>query len=110
MTFARVTCQTVLEFLSQRIPYSESIAVRRGPVHESTWSSATQIEIVQIGVGGVRHAGLGQRYGGRHQQSYRVIESPGRLRPDVDNRPFAGAELRESARAATRPGAATGSS
>lgn len=102
--------KTFLVCLPQKIPYSESIAVRRGPVHESTWSGAAQIEIVQIRIGGVRHARLGQRHGGRHQQPHRVVESSGRLRADVDNGPLAGAELRESAGAAARPGAATGSS
>ena len=84
--------------------------MRHGAVYKGTRKGAAEVEVVQVRVGGVRHAGLGQRHGGRYQQSHRVLESPGRLRAGVDNDAVAGAEFDRAEGAATSPGPEAGSS
>lgn len=89
---------------------STHVSVRHGAVHEGARKGEAEVEVVQVGIGGVRHPGLGQRYGGRYQQSDRVLEPPGRLRAGVDNDAFPGAEFDRAEGAATSPGPEAGSS
>lgn len=84
--------------------------MRYGAVYKGTREGAAEVEIVQIRIGGVRYTRLGQRHGGRYQQSHRVVESPGRLRAGVDNDAIPGAEFDRAEGAATSPGPEAGSS
>lgn len=86
------------------------VSVRHGAVHEGAGKGEAEVEVVQVGVGGVRHPGLGQRHRGGDEQSDRVLEPPGRLRSCVDNDAFPGAEFDRAEGAATSPCPEAGSS